>query len=575
MALVTLVTYLNAAPPAAVHDDKFFVPSVFRLDRGGLRHIFTEDPWGAAGAPAGRYRPLLLITFALDGVTYGTDLWGYHLTNIAIHVATTLLLLLVVGWLLERAGTPHAVGWLAAAVAAATFGVHPIHTEAVDSVFNRSEMLVALGTLVAFAAVIRWEPARPVRAWTAVGAAFLAALLCRENAAVLPVLVAALVWLLHPEEDTRTRARRLAPVATLALPFALYLVLRAVALAHVVPPAAPPLSENLVDEGTLADRLALFLTTMREYLRMVVWPHPLRATYENFAPTGVASAVVLQALLLGVALWSWRRSPWLAFGLGFFYLALLPSTRLLTAASHSSGFLAQPASGLILVAERTLYMPSAGLVIPLAFALAALGRRYGPAPVVAAGVALVAALAPITYARNVDWHSDVALWEAEVRAEPANGDAWRLLTGAYIGAGRNVDTARACDRVLAAHPHLAQLANNCAIAYDRIGRLGDAEAAYQHAIGLGLASVGHANLGRLLERVGRRDEAEREFHAAYEAEQEPGRKHFRRGQWLVKFHPEELDEAEHEFEEASELLPDWSLPRQALAQARALRRHGG
>ena len=49
--------------------------------------------------------------------------------------------LLVVGWLLERAGTPRGVGWLAATVAAATFGVHPIHTEAVDSVFNRSANL--------------------------------------------------------------------------------------------------------------------------------------------------------------------------------------------------------------------------------------------------------------------------------------------------------------------------------------------------------------------------------------------------------------------------------------------------
>ena len=75
--------------------------------------------------------------------------------------------------------------------------------------------------------------------------------------------------------------------------------------------------------------------------------------------------------------------------------------------------------------------------------------------------------------------------------------------------------------------------------------------------------------------VGRVDEAEREYRAAYDAEQEPGRKHFRRGQWLVKFHPERLDEAEHEFEAASELLPDWSLPRNALAQARALRRRGG
>ena len=52
VALLTAAAYANAAPPAAVHDDKFFVPNVFRLDAGGLKHIFSEDPWGATGAPA-------------------------------------------------------------------------------------------------------------------------------------------------------------------------------------------------------------------------------------------------------------------------------------------------------------------------------------------------------------------------------------------------------------------------------------------------------------------------------------------------------------------------------------------
>jgi hypothetical protein len=53
-ALVTAVAFANAAPPAAVHDDKFFVPNVFRLDPASVLRLFSEDPWGAAGAPADR-----------------------------------------------------------------------------------------------------------------------------------------------------------------------------------------------------------------------------------------------------------------------------------------------------------------------------------------------------------------------------------------------------------------------------------------------------------------------------------------------------------------------------------------
>src|ERR1043166_6940140 len=92
VALLTAAAYVNAAPPAAVHDDKFFVPNVFHVGGGGLRRIFTEDPWGAPGAPAGRYRPFLLLVFALDSALFGNDLRGYHLTNIVVHVATTVVL---------------------------------------------------------------------------------------------------------------------------------------------------------------------------------------------------------------------------------------------------------------------------------------------------------------------------------------------------------------------------------------------------------------------------------------------------------------------------------------------------
>src|SRR5262249_55470025 len=154
------------------------------------------------------------------------------------------------------------------------------------------------------------------------------------------------------------------------------------------------------------------------------------------------------------------------------------------AASQGSGLLAQPAKGLILVAERTTYTPSLGLAFPLAFGLATLARREGDVAVLACAACLVGTLALITYGRHTDWHIDRTLWQAEVRGEPTNGDALRLLTGASLGARQPGDTARVCDRELRNHPRLAQLANNCAVAYQRTGRLSDAEAAYRRVIDL-------------------------------------------------------------------------------------------
>src|SRR5262245_38111923 len=74
VGLLTLIAFVNAAPPVAVHDDKFFVPSVFHLDAQSVANLFREDAWGAAGAPAGRAPPLLLLALAVGRALRGQGL---------------------------------------------------------------------------------------------------------------------------------------------------------------------------------------------------------------------------------------------------------------------------------------------------------------------------------------------------------------------------------------------------------------------------------------------------------------------------------------------------------------------
>jgi tetratricopeptide (TPR) repeat protein len=576
VGLVSALVFINAAPDVTVHDDRYFAPTRYGLDDASLARMFSQDAWSATGAPAGVYRPLFLLTLAIDGARSGSGLRGYHVTNILLHATAAMALYALLLALLRRGSAPgversrpsrlHVV---AAAGAALVWGVHPIHAEAVDSIYNRSEILVTLGTVSALWVIQRWEERRPARAWTLAGLIYLAALLCRESAVSLPALAALMLGFLHPEDGWRRLARRLAPLASLIVPLALYLALRQSALSGALS-GTPTLAENVDPRAGFGYQLALVLASLREYLRMVFWPHPLRASYEDLGVTAVPVSLAVLALMLGLAIGLRRRAPVLTLGIGFFYLALLPSTRLATASSLQVSLgghvLFHPASGLVLVAERVVYMPSVGFALALAGGLAALGRRVGIPAAGAAALALCALLAPMTYLRSEDWHSETALWEAETRAAPRNGDAWRLLVAAYQSEGRSDRVARICDAQRDRHPRIAQLQNNCGIGYAALRRFADAEASYRRAIDLGLAAVGHANLGRLLAEQGRASEAETEFVEAARAETNPARRHLRQAQVLLRFHPDRIDEARAELEQALALQPGFRPAQDLLRQ---------
>jgi tetratricopeptide (TPR) repeat protein len=566
VGLATALVFSNAAPSAAVHDDKFFVPSRYELDGASLRRMFREDTWTSAGSFEGSYRPLLLLTLAVDRARFGDDPHGYHVTNVLLNALTAILLYTFILALQRRfsAGkrslaVVSGVHLLAAAGAALLFGVHPIHTEAVDSVFNRSEILATIGIVSALLLILRWETRRPVLAWLSAAVIYVAALLCRESAASLPALAALMLYLLYAGEGWRRVVRAVAPVATMLVPLGVYLTLRHAALTNSIS-HAPSLSENIAPQTGIFGQLALVVESLREYLRMVLWPHPLRASYEDFRVTALPISLVVLAVAIYLAVALRRRAPLATFGIGFFYLALLPSSRLVTASNLSlslGGHTAFQPANTLLLAERVVYTPSIGLALAAAAGLAALAIRFGGAAAAAAALALCALLAFVTFWRNEQWHSNTALWEAETRVAPQNGDGWRLLVAAYLQEGRNEDIARVCDRERDRHPKIAQLHNNCGIAYAALGRSEDAEASYRRAIDLGLAAVGHANLGRLLAQRGRIGEAEAEYARAVTAETDPPRRHLRRAQLLLRFHPDRVAEARQELEQALALQPGY------------------
>ena len=546
LAAATALAYANAVHGALVHDDSSVDPSALPTTLAGIATLFRERLWANLTSAVALYRPLLFAGFAVENLLHGPDPRAFHATTVALHVAATLALFGFLRALLADGGHRGARASLPAFAAALIFGVHPIHTDAIDSVFNRSDVVVALCALGAMWLVWRHEPTRPALAWAGAAALYFAALLHKESAVCIPPLLALLPLLRPDPPGWRALARRAAPVLWLAIPTAVYLLMRRSALGGFVPAAEPTIPWG--------QRVTFTAATVVDAFRMVAWPHPLRASYADDRPAWpLASCALVLALLAAAARW-WRRSPSAFVGFVGFLACLLPSTKIVTGQlAHYLG-------------ERHIYLGTAVLAIPLAVGLARAFERWGAVPL-AASLVVVPALAMLTWERNEQWHSNVALFEAEAAAAPQAGDSWRLLTGAYLGVGRPDEAALACDAHLASHWGLPLLANNCAGAYERVGRDADAERAYRRAADLGLGSVARHNLGRLLARLGRSAEAEEQYRRSAAEETDPVRKHYRQGMTLVLFHPDRLAEARREFEAALALQPRYEPARRMLGGA--------
>ncbi|KAK2180952.1 hypothetical protein NP493_419g05000 [Ridgeia piscesae] len=127
--VAALLCYVNSLPGEFVHDDIFAVknnPDV-RPD-APLSGVFRDDFWGrpmASNASHKSYRPLCVLSFRFNYVFGGLDPVGYHVTNVVLHAAATLMFTYVCGLVVFKQVR-------LAGLAGLLFAVHPIHTEADD-----------------------------------------------------------------------------------------------------------------------------------------------------------------------------------------------------------------------------------------------------------------------------------------------------------------------------------------------------------------------------------------------------------------------------------------------------------
>lgn len=388
------------------------VPLVFEDIRvHSLNHVgeILTTPYWPAPFHRDLYRPFATLSFAAQWVVAGGAPVVYRVVSYLLYAAVALGLL---G--LARRLLPPAVAFGVALL----FAAHPVHVEAVALAVNQGEQWVGLLSLVALIRYIDLRRSGWLSRgdWAGLALLYLVACLFKEHAVVLPGFLIAVELTLMPRLGRREALRHLAPgFAALALVGGAYLTVRSMILGDFVGSFT---AEALEGQGRWG-RFLTMLQVVPEWLRLLVWPAHLQGDY---SPSVIVQAnawgisqTLSAAILAGVVLVAWllrRQVPAATFGLLWAGIALIPVSNLLVASG-------------IVMAERTLYLPSAGFLlaaggIATALLLPETGQpRPGLARAVGAGVLILATAGMIRSAvRHPDWRSQVYYWAKTVNDAP-------------------------------------------------------------------------------------------------------------------------------------------------------------
>jgi hypothetical protein len=426
--LIGVAVYLPSLRNGFAYDDEVIVAADPRLrDPARWGEILTGGYWPTAEQAL--YRPVTTFSFAVDWLVSGGDPAWFHFVNTVLHGGVTVLVCVLLASFFSRR---------AAFIGALVFAVHPVHVEAVANVVGRAELLAAAFGL---GLCTLWLRPGPTRAPRALGAAalLLLALLSKESAVallpILPLLDVATGRATWAGRAAYLRDRRVAGTALLGALIA-FLGVRALVLGRFAPERVDAVFDVA---ASAADRIPTALQAWPVYLRLLSWPGRLIPDYgprvlmpASWSDAGaIAGAAILLGAVAAAAVCVVRGRRTAALALLWLPLTVLPVSNLLFATG-------------VIVAERTLYLPS----VATSFAVAGLASLpIRPLVLAPAAVAVAAVLAGRAIARIPDWRSTESMIEAFVRDRP---DAFRAQWYAARLARQRGDTAGAIEAYLRA-----------------------------------------------------------------------------------------------------------------------------
>jgi hypothetical protein len=440
---------------------------VYIIENGHIQSGITLDGlrWAFSTRYADLWHPLIWLSFMFDYQLHGLNAGGYHLTNLILHILSTLLLF----WLFCRMTGEI---WKSAFVAA-VFALHPLHVESVAWIAERKDVLSAFFWMLTLCLYVYYTEKPAVKRYLLVLFSFVCALMSKPMVVTLPLIMILLdYWPLKRFESKKEnwvlwQFKEKIP----------FFILSAVIIIITL---YSPNDANISAKGVpLASRLANAPVSFLTYLTKTFWPQDMAVLYPflfNIRAWQVlcASSMILVISVAVIVLA--KRLPYLFAGWSWFAITIVPVIGIIQISSEAP----------YAMADRYHYLPSIGITVMLAWGIASLfksddTRRRILFP---AAIAFLAILSVLSWQQCRYWKNSITIFNHALQTTKDNYVAHNILASALFNKERFAEAFAHYNEAIKLNPSYANAFFNRGNAYVRLDKYQQALNDYNQAIAL-------------------------------------------------------------------------------------------
>ena len=575
IACCTLLVYSQALD----HQFLSFDDDVYVTANQHIREGFTGNSiyWALTSLTGGNWHPLTWFSHIIDYKLYGLNPAGHHATNIVVHTASSLLLLV---FLTRTTGSI----WQSSFVAA-VFALHPLHVESVAWIAERKDVLCAFFWFASLIFYSRYSERGSTTAYAAALSMYALALMSKPMAVSLPVVMLALDhWPLKRFEfagDGVSKCivwKRVTGLIVEKLPFLALAFLSSIVTIYAQQQAG---AVGQLQYLPLTLRFENALVSYVSYLLKTLWPVGLAVLYpfpRSIPVWQVLGSLVVISLFLLLVLRTVLTHRYLATGWLWYLVTLLPVIGIIQVGSQA-------------MADRYMYLPLTGLLIMVAWGAPYLSGESCSRRVFCcgAGILLVAGYAVMTWHQLALWRNSVQLYRQTLAVTEENHlvhynlgieyqkqglldeaaeeykkalliqtDSIKTLTNlglVYAARGDMRDAITTFLHIQRIDPEYAPARNNLGVVLSRMGDYDAAITEFREVLRINANDPeAHYNLGLIFTAQGKPDSAIVEYQASLAVNPENDKAHNNLG--IVFVMKDDLDSAIGEFERALRINPD-------------------
>jgi tetratricopeptide (TPR) repeat protein len=417
------ILYANTVPFDYALDDKIVITENQFTKKGisGISDILSYDSMvGFFGVKknlvaGGRYRPLALITHAIEWEFFKENPHISHLVNALLYALCCLLLYLLLVQIFPPNSKTHP--WLTIPfIAVLIFAVHPLHTEVVANIKGRDDMLSLLFALPAFIYSLKLFEKFNLSYAALAFVCFFLSLMAKESSIIF-LAVIPLSYYFFRQWNFKNALVSLVPIAIAS---AAYLYLRYQVIGSAQIEIAKELMNNPFLDATDSQKYATIFYTLILYIKLLILPHPLTHDYYpkqipivEWSEPLVILSLLLHAYLAIVCLQSFRKKSVLSYGILFYFISFSLYSNILFPIGTFMN-------------ERFLFIPSIGFAIIVAYYLIGFlekKQKLQRQPIFIVFALIMLAYSGKTIARNYAWQNDNTLALADIKTSANSAKA--------------------------------------------------------------------------------------------------------------------------------------------------------